>query len=93
VLLGHEPSPLQSPYLGLQEVATAYLARAYELDMLIHHAEDSGEVRRGTPYYRIRTGVLRTFIDMARKLADLGSRRLTQEDLITRQRRDLGDAQ
>ena len=61
--------------------------------MLIHHDEDSGEVRRGTPYYRIRTGVLRTFIDMARKLADLGSRRLTQEDLITRQRRDLGDAQ
>ena len=73
-------------------MATAYLARAYELDMLIHRAEASGDVRRGQPYYRLRTGSLRSFIDMARKMTDLGSRRLTQEDLLSRQRRDLGEA-
>jgi hypothetical protein len=91
VLLGHEPSPIESPYLALQEVATAYLARAYELTMRIQHAETSGEVRRNTAYYNIRTKLLRDFIDMTKRLADLGSRRLTQEDLITRQRRDMGE--
>lgn len=82
---------MQSPYLELAEVATAYYARALEIDMLIHRLEDEREVLRGQPYYRIRTGVLRSFIDMSKRMADLGSRRLTQEDLITRQRRDAGE--
>jgi len=59
--------------------------------MRIQHAETSGEVRRNTAYYNIRTKLLRDFIDMTKRLADLGSRRLTQEDLITRQRRDMGE--
>lgn len=92
VLLGRQESPVHSPYLALQEVATAYLARAYELDMMIHELEDKREVSRNAPYYRIRTGVLRSFIEMGRKMADLGSRRLTQETLLSQQRRDLGEA-
>lgn len=91
VLLGHAPSPIHSPYLELAEVATSYLARAYELDMLILRREAEGNEIRGGDYYRLRTGALRSFIDMARKLADLGSRRLTQETLISQQRRDLGE--
>jgi hypothetical protein len=92
VLLGRVPSPVYSPYLELAEVATAYYARAQELDMLIHQLEDRKEILRGTQYYRIRTGVLRAFIDMTKRMSELGSRRLTQEDLLTRQRRDLGEA-
>lgn len=91
VLLGRKESPIESPYLSLAEVATAYYARACELDMIIHAAEDTKAVRRGDQYYRIRTGVLRTFIEMSKKMADLGSRRLTQEQLITQQRRDEGE--
>lgn len=91
VLLGREPAPVNSPYLQLAEVATAYYARALELDMLIHEAERAGDVVRNAPHYKIRTGALRSFIDMAKKMADLGSRRLTQESLLYGQRRDLGE--
>jgi hypothetical protein len=86
VLLGRTPSPVQSPYLELAEVATAYYARALEIDILIHAKERSGEIRRGQPYYKFRTGELRSFIELAKKCAELGSRRLTQEGLLLQQR-------
>jgi hypothetical protein len=92
VILGREEAPLQSPYLALQEIASAYLARAYEIEMLIHRAESDRSVTKGSPYYRLRTGSLRSFIEMARKMCDLGSRRLSQEQLITQQRRDIGES-
>lgn len=94
MLLGRVEPPVRSPYLDLAEVATAYYARALELDMLIHEAErdpDSGIVR-GHPLVRIRTGALRSFIEMAKKMSDLGSRRLTQEQLLYNQRRDAGES-
>ena len=91
VLLGREPSPVNSPYLALAEVATAYYARAQELDMLIHQGEDEGIIKKGSQYYRIRTGVLRAFIEQSKRMADLGSRRLTQEDILSRARRDSGE--
>jgi len=88
ILLGRMDSPLFSPYLDLMEVATAYYARAMELTMLIHHQEREHHSRE---YTAIRTGVLRDFSEMAKRLADLGSRRLSQEDLLSRQRRDVGE--
>jgi hypothetical protein len=86
ILLGRGESPIDSPYLAMMEVATAYYARAQELDMIIHSAEREGAVMRGSQYYKFRTGELKSFIELARKCADLGSRRLTQEDLLERQR-------
>jgi len=91
VLLGRVEPPVASPYLGLAEVATAYYARACELDMLIHEEERLGNVFRGHDLYRVRTGQLRSFLDMSRKMADLGSRRLTQEQVLYEQRRDSGE--
>lgn len=91
ILLGREDSPVNSPYLALAEVATAYYARGLELDMLIHRAEREGSVVRGSELYKFRTGSLRSFIDLAKKVAELGSRRLSQEDLLSRQRFDAGD--
>ncbi len=91
VLLGRVPPPVESPYLDLMEIATAYYARAMEIDMLIHELEDKQKVVRGAPHYRFRTGQLRSFIDMAKRLCDLGSRRLTQETLLSQQRYDAGD--
>ena len=87
------PTPLiHSPYLSMAEIAAAYHARAREIEMLIHMGEDAKEIRRGDPYYRFRTGTLRSFIELSRKMYDLGSRRLTQEDLLSRQRIDEGEA-
>jgi len=87
ILLGREPSPIDSPYLAMMEVATAYYARAQEMDMRIHAAEREGLVHRGSPLYKFRTGELKAFIELARKCADLGSRRLTQEALLADARR------
>lgn len=86
VLLGRAESPIQSPYLSMMEVATAYYARAQEIDAMIHAAEREGAVLRGSPLYRFRTGELRSFIELSKKCAELGSRRLTQESLLAQQR-------
>jgi hypothetical protein len=86
VLLGRQPAPIESPYLQLAEVATAYFARGQEIDMLIHAGEREGKIHRGSPYYRFRTGELRAFLEMAKKCAELGSRRLSQEALLYQQR-------
>jgi hypothetical protein len=91
VLLGRVDPPIGSPYLGLAELATAYYARACELDILIHEEERAHRVIRGTPYYQVRTGALRSFIEMSKKMADLGSRRMTQEQLLYQQRLDAGE--
>lgn len=88
VLLGRDPSPLQSPYLELMEVATAYHSRAREVEMELLTMEQSGVISRGDHLYRFRTGQLASFIEMARKCIDLGSRRLTQEQVISRMREE-----
>jgi hypothetical protein len=54
--------------------------------MLIHAGEREGKIHRGSPYYRFRTGELRAFLEMAKKCAELGSRRLSQEALLYNQR-------
>lgn len=82
---------MESPYLDLCEIASAYYARGLELDMLIHNEERARRVIRGHDLYKVRTGALRSFIDMAKRMADLGSRRLTQEQLLQAQRYDAGD--
>jgi hypothetical protein len=82
VLLGREQPPIDSPYLNLAEVATAYYCRAREIEMLIFEAEREGAVLRGMPLYRFRNGALGSFIELSKKMADLGSRRLTQEQLL-----------
>lgn len=66
----------------------AYYSRAQELDALIHEGEMSKAIKKTDIYYKVRVGPLRAFIDAARKHCDLGSRRLSQEDLISRQRYD-----
>jgi len=86
VLKGEEPSPIGSPYLELAEVATAYYVRGQEMDMRIHALERKGAVERGSQLYMFRTGELRSFIELTRRAAELGSRRLTQEQLLHDQR-------
>jgi|SRR5262245_61002501 len=92
IILGRADPPTdQDSYLDLMEVASAYYARAKEIDMLIHWEEQQRRVIRGSPYYKLRTGQLRSFIEMAKMMADLGSRRLTNERLMYEQRYDSGN--
>lgn len=93
IMLGRAdpPTEIDGYYLDLMEVAAAYYARAKEVDMLIHFEEQNRRVIRGSPHYRFRTGQLRTFMEMAKVMADLGSRRLTQEKLLQEQRYDAGE--
>jgi hypothetical protein len=64
------------------EVSNAYLSRAYEVDMLIHAAERNRDILRASPLSKFRTGELRSFIELARKAQELGSRRLTSAQLM-----------
>jgi hypothetical protein len=93
IILGRAdpPTEIDGYYLDLMEVAAAYYARAKEIDMLIHWEEQNRRVIRGSPYYKFRTGQLRSFIEMAKMMADLGSRRLSQERLLSEQRYDAGN--
>jgi hypothetical protein len=75
-----------SPYLGLAEAATVYYCRAQEIDALIHAGEREGVIMRGSALYKFRTGELRSFIELSKRAAELGSRRLTQEQLLHDQR-------
>lgn len=81
VLLGRDDPPINHGTMTLYEVADAYYARASELTMLIQQAERLGTVPKNSNYYRLRTGELRTFMEMAKRAADLGSRRLSDEAL------------
>jgi hypothetical protein len=72
--------------MELLNKANAYLARGREMEFIIYRLEREGVVRRtprtvdmskADPYYTFRTGELATFIEMAEKSVELGSRRLT----------------
>lgn len=80
VLLGRVDPPVKvrGRTLALMEVADAYFARASEVKALIHRLEREGRVLRGSPLYAYRTGELADFMEMAKRAADLGSRRLTE---------------
>ena len=81
VLLGREEPPIDSGVLTLQEVADAYFARGMELTIMIQGLERAGELGRGDEMYKFRTGELRSFVELAKRAGDLGSRRLTAEQL------------
>jgi hypothetical protein len=81
VLLGRNDPPVNAGYLSMMEVADAFFARASEMTILLQQAEREGRVTRGSAHYKFRTGELRTFLEMAKRAADLGSRRLTAESL------------
>lgn len=79
---------MDSPYLSLMEYAVAVYSRALEIESLIQQGEIEGSIKKTSAYYKVRTGPVRNFIEAAKKHADLGSRRLTQEEIISRQRYD-----
>ena len=80
ILLGREEPPVHG-VLALMETADAYYARASEMTMLLQSAERKGVITRGSAHYKFRTGELRTFLEMARRASELGSRRVTVQQM------------
>lgn len=82
MLLGRVDPPIDNGILTLQEYANAVYSRGQEINMLIQSLERDGHVTKGSNMYKFRTGELRTFIELAQRAADLGSRRLTQAQML-----------
>lgn len=76
VLLGRSDAPVEG-VMGLMETADMYYARATEMHALILRGEADGKIAKGSEYVKFRTGELRDFRELAKRAADLGSRRLT----------------
>lgn len=79
VILGRVSAPVDKGVMTRMEVALAYLARASELDMLIHEQERLGNIVKGSAHYQVRTGALRRFLEMSKVVVQAGSRELTHE--------------
>lgn len=84
VLLGRVPPPIRSGTMTLMEVADAYHARAQEIRILLYRGESEGRFKRGGPAYKFRTTQLAAFIELVKNVSALGSRRLTQEQLLAK---------
>jgi hypothetical protein len=89
VLVGRKDAPRlpQSPFLALQEIAVAFLARALEIDALIHRGLRNKEIASKSPIDNFRLHDLANLIVLCRKAADLGSRRLTEASMLHDARR------
>lgn len=82
VLLGRVDAPV-SGVLALMETADIYYARASEINSLILRGERDGSIAAGSSYKKFRTGELRDFREVARRAAEIGSRRLTELSVET----------
>lgn len=80
-LLGRIDPPFDQGVFTLQEYASAAYGRAKEVEALIHRAENNGRITKGSKWYKFRTGELRAMTDIFRDAVDLGSRRLTYEQI------------
>ncbi|AKL88376.1 hypothetical protein BH789_gp095 [Gordonia phage GMA6] len=91
VLLGRDTPPVGG-LMSLMETADVYYARAAEMTMLLQAAERKGTVTRGSAHYKFRTGELRTFLEMAKRASELGSRRITFEQMRSEAERNGRDS-
>lgn len=82
VLLGRVDAPVKG-VLALMETADMYYARASEINSLILKGERDGTIKTGSEYKKFRTGELRDFREVARRAAEIGSRRLTELSVET----------
>jgi len=82
VLMGRVEPPFNAGVMTLMEVADAYYARAQEINRLLLRGEREGWILRGSAHYKFRTGELRVFLELAHHATALGSRRVTNEQLL-----------
>jgi hypothetical protein len=81
VLLGHEDPPIEMGIITLMEVAEGYFSRACDIEQQILEAVSEGRLVDKTVYHSLRTQEIRSFKEMAKSATELGSRRITWENL------------
>jgi hypothetical protein len=86
VLMGRVAPPVGG-VLSLMEVADAYFARACELEQMILAAVREGRITKTDPRNSIRTQEIRSFKELAKSAVELGSRRITVEQMTQEQER------
>lgn len=86
ILMGRYDSPVTG-VLALMEVADAYFARACELEQLILAAVREGHITKSDPRNSIRTQEIRSFKELSKSAAELGSRRVTVEQMTQEKER------
>jgi hypothetical protein len=74
------------------EYSFSVYARACEINGIIKDGEDQGMITKDHPLYKFRNGRLRWFTELSKKAMDLGSRRLTNEQLLANHRYEPEDA-
>lgn len=77
VLMGRKPPPVEAGIMTMLEVASTYLGRALEIQLYLLRGEQEGQIIPKSPAYKFRTGELRTFVELVKSKAELGSRRVT----------------
>lgn len=86
ILMGREDSPVTG-VLALMEVADAFFARACELEQMILAAVREGHITKSSAYQQIRTQEIRSFKELSKSAAELGSRRVTVEQMVQEKER------
>lgn len=90
VVTGRVEAPMHDGFITLQELADTYYSRACDVERLIHRGERKGEIPTKGPvpadrnYYKFRTGELQSYLAMFKKASELGSRRITHEQMWAR---------
>lgn len=81
ILFGREEPPIEKGVMTLMEIAEAYFSRTCEFEQLILEAKREGRLTSKSPYHSLRTQELRSFKEMFKSATELGSRRITFENL------------
>jgi hypothetical protein len=87
VLFGRQDPPLDKGVMTLMEVAEGYFSRACELEQLIYRAIAEGRLvgNAKKEYSALRTQEIRSFKEMSKSATELGSRRITWENIRVQQ--------
>lgn len=81
VLHGRAEPPIQKGVMTLMEVAEGYFSRACEMEQMIYQGKAEGWLPKNMGYEQLRTQEIRSFKELAKAATDLGSRRITFENL------------
>lgn len=85
VLMGREDPPMQKGVMTLMEVAEGYFARACEIEQEILEAQQEGRITKTGEYNTLRTQEIRSYKELFKSATELGSRRLTFENVRMQQ--------
>lgn len=81
VLFSRREPPIDRGVITLMEVAEGYFSRACEIEQLILRAKAEGWLPKNQGYETLRTQEIRSFKELSKSATELGSRRITFENL------------